>query len=148
MRQCQVETNDAERGGIFFGFAVQHNLRPRAALPHHLDVEPANVPSPAAPQGFHRCFLGREACRVTLVLARTAPLTVFLLSSSKHSVAKTAPCRWLFQGGADALDLSQVIPNGDNHMPSMKLDESLMYKSPLPLRERDRVRGRRAELKP
>src|SRR5713101_5858473 len=115
MRQRQVETVDTEQSSVLLSFAVQHDLRARTAWPHDFDVEPTDVAPPATAQGFHRRFLGREARRIALIFAHASAFTVFLLSSRKYPIAKADSRVRLFHGGADALDLSQVIANGNNH---------------------------------
>ena len=60
MRDGEERGSPTHGGESARSAAVQPQLR-RTAAAHNLDVAPQDALRVAGPQGFHRCFLGREA---------------------------------------------------------------------------------------
>src|SRR6266542_1706639 len=113
MGEGERDPADAELCGVCGGLTVQPDHRPSAPFSNYLDLCPADLVAPAAPERFHHRFLGGEARRVALVLP-PPPLAVCLLPRGEDAVLEAFSGLSALERVADAIHLGEVDPDGDD----------------------------------
>src|SRR5690349_10928940 len=73
------------------------------------------MPSPAAPERLHRCFLRGKTRGVTLIFGDSSPFAVFLLTKGEHAIAKARTCERGFDRSTNSVYFSKVITNSEDH---------------------------------
>jgi hypothetical protein len=85
----------------------------------HFDLAPHNPPPPSGSQGLHYRFLGREACRESVV---TIPVALAIGDFHGREQSQKKPLPVALDRLADARNLGNVNAQPENHDASILTD--------------------------